>query len=763
MIGYPGLVAFAGFGVALMLFALWRVQYARAVSQESELLADGAVLVVSEGRVQQASPLAGAVLGDCTGQTIGQVLSRFLGSESGAALEAVDRLVATGEPVDLLVRSRAGAAFELIGAPAGALIRVVLRDARYLDERLREAEARVRAAEDAMRVSSWETDALHALVAEGPIIAWRRTASGEIDRSAGRISTSAGAVTPEQAVDLIMARTRLNRQTPTPGEPHKSRIEIMVGEGAETIALHVVEMVRQDGSRIGFATDAGAAAAAERTLARFVQTMTETFAHLTVGLAIFDRNQTLALFNPALVRMWQVEPAWLARRPSLREILDELRAIRRLPELENFHEWRARLLGLFENTEAADYEELWHLADGSNIRVLARPHPHGALAFTFDDVSERMRLEQRYRRSVDLRRASLDGLAEGIAVFGSNGLLQFVNQAFHEIWGADPDMVYAAMHARQLIDLCEDMAGQPETWQKLYGFITGEEGRRAWAARFETNAGRIVTARFAPLPDGSTLAVFIDITTSERIAGALHEHEAALEIAETGRAALRDLAAGAAAPALDEIETRLAEIRAAAPLPDKAQRAAAAIESAVPSLRSVLTGAAEIATLPALAGEDNRTDLHESLRAAAGMLRPSAAEAGVALLAEQAAAPARVPMPAGQLGRIALQLATDALARSAPGSAVKLSGEQTGAGFALHADCTHCRSSDPAEDAGGRLAYLAARQGGRVARRGEPGGPARLSCLFETSPPAGPHDAPSGAEAETAGGGAVQEPLPRAS
>jgi hypothetical protein len=38
--------------------------------------------------------------------------------------------------------------------------------------------------------------------------------------------------------------------------------------------------------------------------------MTETFAHLNVGLAIFDRNQTLALFNPALVDMWQADPAW---------------------------------------------------------------------------------------------------------------------------------------------------------------------------------------------------------------------------------------------------------------------------------------------------------------------------------------------------------------------------------------------------------------------------------------------------------------------
>lgn len=74
--------------------------------------------------------------------------------------------------------------------------------------------------------------------------------------------------------------------------------------------------------------------------------MTETFAHLTVGLAIFDRNQTLVLFNPALVQLWQVEPAWLARRPNLRDVLDELRAIRRVPELDNFHSWRARLLGL---------------------------------------------------------------------------------------------------------------------------------------------------------------------------------------------------------------------------------------------------------------------------------------------------------------------------------------------------------------------------------------------------------------------------------
>ncbi len=103
--------------------------------------------------------------------------------------------------------------------------------------------------------------------------------------------------------------------------------------------------------------------------------------------------------------------------------------------MPDFHDWRQRLTDLFENTETADYEELWHLSDGSDIRVLARPHPHGSLAFVFDDVTERIRLEQQYRHSIDLRRATLDRLDEGLVVFGPDGLLQLVNAAFHEIWG----------------------------------------------------------------------------------------------------------------------------------------------------------------------------------------------------------------------------------------------------------------------------------------------------------------------------------------
>ncbi|MEM6663422.1 MAG: PAS-domain containing protein [Pseudomonadota bacterium] len=491
----------------------------------------------------------------CIGQPITAVLNDFVGDMEGEAHDAIKQLEMSGEPVDIFLRAADGRPFELVGTPSGAMIRLVFREATLLDDKLRAAEARVTAADTLVQNHEWQQDTLGGLIKEAPIIAWHRTAEGNVNWSGGEIRSRGGSISAEQAVDLIVARTKFNRQPVLAGQPQKSRIEIVVNDGAETVSLHVIEIVRPDGTRIGLATDASTAASAERTLTRFVQTMTETFAHLTVGLAIFDRNQTLALFNPALVQMWQVEPAWLARRPSLRDIIDELRATRRLPELQDFHKWRSRLVNLFENTEAADYEELWHLADGSNIRVLARPHPHGSLAFIFDDVTERMRLEQRYRHSIDLRRATLDGLNEGIAVFGANGLLQFVNQSFHEIWGTDSESIYAAMHARQLLSFCEELTLEGEIWHRLHSFITGEQSRRAWTARLSMRSGRVLTARFAPLPDGSTLAVFTDITDSERIAIALRQSNDNVEIAEATREAILYRSRDKLIEAIEDLET----------------------------------------------------------------------------------------------------------------------------------------------------------------------------------------------------------------
>lgn len=704
------LLVVASVGLILITFVIWQLYYVRGRGNAELILSDGSVLIISDGVVKQASSSAKEILGECENQPVVRLLDAFLGPDAALARDAVNRLEMTGDPIDLLVHDSKGRAYELIGRPSGAVIRLVLRDAEFLDTKLKDAADRVTAADMALQEHQWEQETLSGLIEEAPIIAWHRTAEGDVNWSGGEIKVRNSAIVAAQAVDLIVARTRLNRMPVLAGQPQKSRIEIVVNDGADTLSLHVLEIVRKDGSRIGFATDAGTAASAERTLTRFVQTMTETFAHLTVGLAIFDRNQTLALFNPALVQMWQVEPAWLARRPSLRDIIDELRSTRRLPELQDFHKWRTRILGLFENTEAADYEELWHLADGSNIRVLARPHPHGSLAFIFDDVTERVRLEQRYRHSIDLRRATLDRVTEGVAVFGANGLLQFVNQAFHDIWGTDGETIYAAMHARQLVGLCEDLTIDSDIWNRLHSFITGEESRMAWSDEVTMGSGRRLLARIAPLPDGSTMAVFDDVTLPvgrQQLPSARAEQEA---LQETIKA---------------RIETAMSAVTS------QESDAIPALEEALGTLTRMTQSDAPAPFAPS---DGYRYDISDAISSTIATLAARAEGGGITLTGQTENAPADARYAEFRVRQVLFNLTSEALRVVGSGGSVMICADGTSDDFEVRLVLTGTALEvAPLEDSTALAIAkrFAARDGGEIVVETDPdGATAQIVCTF---------------------------------
>ena len=385
-----------GLGLILILlfaglvFAVLRWQKAERAAATAANLSDGAVFVAEDGKCVAANlaaeDLLGPVVGPVVGKTLPDIMTAFAGPDSGGVLAAIAGFEQSGIAIDMLTTNIAGQPFELIGQSRGGQLRLVLRGAGLIDAELGRAQAEIAAREQDASLREIEIRALTALLANAPLVAWSRTANDNVSWSAGQLPIRNSMVTASQAAALAIGRAR--GQNKPPEQSERFRLEITDPDKNETAALDVIETAGPGGSRLGLAVDGSGAVAAERTLARFVRTMTETFAHLNVGLAIFDRNQTLALFNPALVEMWQTDPAWLARQPDLREIIDRLRASRRIPEMPDFHTWRLQLTNLFDDTESADYEELWHLADGSDIRVLARPHPHGSLAFVFEDVEE---------------------------------------------------------------------------------------------------------------------------------------------------------------------------------------------------------------------------------------------------------------------------------------------------------------------------------------------------------------------------------------
>ncbi|MGR3292059.1 MAG: PAS-domain containing protein, partial [Paracoccaceae bacterium] len=180
---------------------------------------------------------------------------------------------------------------------------------------------------------------------------------------------------------------------------------------------------------------------AEIALRDFVQTLTKTFAHLTIGLAIFDKQRRLALFNPALADLTTLSAAFLSTRPTLQAVLDRLREKKMLPEPKDYKSWRKRLDELEVAAVNGTYAETWALANGCTYRVTGRPHPDGAVAFLFEDISAEISSTRRFRAELKNSQAVLDALPEAIALFSPTGQLLLSNSEYTHLWGIDPDTI----------------------------------------------------------------------------------------------------------------------------------------------------------------------------------------------------------------------------------------------------------------------------------------------------------------------------------
>ncbi|MEM8790586.1 MAG: PAS domain-containing sensor histidine kinase [Pseudomonadota bacterium] len=511
------------------------------------------------------------------------------------------------------------------------------------------------------------------------MIAWTRRPDGEIAWADGQVAIDDQTITPNQIVDLVTARNQASDGT----QEGVRRLNLDVGDG-HLVPLETFEVDGSEDLIHGFAVDGSAAANATRTLSRFIQTMTETFAHLTVGLAIFDQNHKLVLFNPAVAEMWGIDAVWLARRPQLREILDRLRSSRRLPESNDYHAWRDQLLGLFADPEAVNYEEDWDLASGVRYRVMARPHPHGALAFVFDDVTEQVQLETRYRHIDDLLTRALERLDEGLIVFGADGLLRYVNSAFHKIFGTDEQIVGPGSHAREVFGLCTHLSIEPELWHEAAAFATGASERNVWTREVRLADDRSIRLRLAPLPGASTLVVFTDISDSENAARALRDRSKALEAAEAMRGAVLDGISQKLRTPLNSIFGLAQLLREASDSqknPDQADLADGILEAA----RSLLESVTEVSDLASfeISNSDPSSDevtLAATIGVTERILAGRAASAKVELATEVDASVAQIVRATLPLRQLLFYLSADVIQRAKPGHRITLGIAPAGSG-----------------------------------------------------------------------------------
>ncbi|WP_299360784.1 PAS-domain containing protein [uncultured Paracoccus sp.] len=274
-----------------------------------------------------------------------------------------------------------------------------------------------------------ELDLLRRSVDEAPVMIWREAEDGQVTWANAAYLREVEAHSPD---DTLWPMPRLI-DVPVPSDAATPvRAVLETGDSARWFDCYA----RQDqGGRMIFAVAADSAVRAERSLREFVQTLTKTFADLPIGLAIFDRQRHLQLFNPALIDLTGLPTGFLTARPTLHALLDRLREVRMVPEPKDYRSWRAKMTSLEAAAASGHHVETWTLPGGQTYRVTGRPHPDGAIAFLFEDITTEMSLTRRFRAELSLGSEVLDAVDEALAVFDASGRLVITNKRYSDQWG----------------------------------------------------------------------------------------------------------------------------------------------------------------------------------------------------------------------------------------------------------------------------------------------------------------------------------------
>jgi signal transduction histidine kinase len=439
--------------------------------------------------------------------------------------DAVDALRAHGEAFAMTLTTLAGSAIEAQGRAVTGRAVLRLKDLSGVKRELLELAGR----HEALLT---EVASLRALVERLPSPVWMRDAAG---RLAFVNAAYAQAVEARNAVDAVerslelldsAARENIARSRAA-GGAYAGRLPAIVAGTRRS--FDVLDFRTETGSA-GLGIDATEAETMRGALARVADAHRRTLDQLSTGVAMFDTDHKLSFYNAAYRALWDLDAGYLDQAPTDSAVLERLRTARKLPEEQDFRQWKAELQEAYRAIEPK--EHTWHLPDGRTLRVVSTPNPDGGVTYLFDDVTERLDLERRFEELIRVQGETLDNLTEGVAVFASDGRLRLSNPSFARMWRLPPPVLAERPHIEMITDLCRPLHGDDPTWQALRRVVTAIGSREAISGRLERRDGSVVDCTTVPLPDGATLVTFHDVTDSVNVERALRERNEALEDAD---------------------------------------------------------------------------------------------------------------------------------------------------------------------------------------------------------------------------------------
>ena len=451
----------------------------------------------------------------------------WLERSAAATLENhVKELKSSGRPFELTLKTLAGPHIEAEGRASGSGYYLKLRDLAGRRVELANLLRQQRTANEELATQRALLDAL-------PMPVWFRDPDGKlvwVNRAyISAVEAARADEVVEQQRELLETRQRRAAETAlAAGDIFRKRLQTVVAGERRSFDTIVVPVGR---ASAGAVIDVAPLENVQEKLSRQMTAHQRTLDKVSTGVAIFAADQRLSFYNQVFLDMWKIEAAWLDGKPQLGEFFDHLRQKRLLPEQADYRKWRDRQLKSVEDSEAV--EDWWHLPDGRTIHVVGDRRPDGGVTYLFDDVTARLALESRYNALITVQRETLENLREGVALFRSNGRLRLYNRAFATMWELAPEFLDNSPHIDEVRTRCLPLIDGAEPWDPAVRAVTGVfETRDSFEGTVTRPDDMTLAYAGVPLPDGSTVLTYIDISDSKRAEIALIERNEALEAAD---------------------------------------------------------------------------------------------------------------------------------------------------------------------------------------------------------------------------------------
>lgn len=522
-----GAIALAG-SLALVVLAmrarsdaLLRRAASRAARAEGRFQKEAAIVSADPGALFVWRNIAGEPIAR-TGAA--SVLAGCLDVDpQGHLRDALKTLGTGGSMFSMTVPGADGRVFQAYGKPTAGQTALWLRDVTpdveasfSLSVRLTESEI--------------ERGRLGDLLDVAPMPVWRR--GKDLDLVWANQAYK-NAVDPAIGQDVVSDQIELDRDSREIAERAIENCKALTEKRYVVVrgqrrAFDISAIPMGDDGVASFAIDVTDIDETKRLLQLHIDTHEETLHRLPVAVAIFGPDQRLKFSNKAYAKLWDLDEKWLGTHPSDGEILERIRETRRLPEQRDFASWKRERLALYINA-IEEREEHWHLPRGTTLRVTCQPHPHGGLIFIYADVTNQMALERSLNQLSSVQRSTIDHLSEALAVFGTDGRLKLFNRAFAEQWRIDPVVLQGQPRFADVFSLCRPLLRDEAHWTQLTLLITGAvQERRINVDRLPRVDERVLSFGSAPLPDGSLLLTYRDVTDTAMREKALEERNQAL-------------------------------------------------------------------------------------------------------------------------------------------------------------------------------------------------------------------------------------------